>query len=27
LHRVRSIVLEREKRAEWTRELLAQGRL
>ena len=27
LHRVRSIVLEREKRAEWTKELLAQGRL
>jgi heme exporter protein C len=27
LHRVRSIVLEREKRAEWTRELMAQGRL
>ena len=27
LHRVRSIVLERERRAEWTRELLAQGRL
>jgi heme exporter protein C len=27
LHRVRSIVLEREKRAEWTGELMAQGRL
>ena len=27
LHRVRSIVLEREKRAEWMRELMAQGRL
>jgi heme exporter protein C len=27
LHRVRSIVLEREKRAEWTRELMAQGKL
>ena len=27
LHRVRSIVLERERRAEWTRELLARGRL
>jgi len=27
LHRVQSIVLEREKRAEWTRELLAAERL
>ena len=27
LHRVRSIVLEREKRAEWTKELIAKGRL
>jgi heme exporter protein C len=27
LHRVRSIVLEREKRAEWTKELIAQERL
>ncbi len=25
LHRVRSLVLEREKRAEWTRELIAEG--
>ncbi|HZA96162.1 MAG TPA: cytochrome c biogenesis protein CcsA, partial [Burkholderiaceae bacterium] len=27
LHRVRSIVLERERRAEWTRELLTAGGL
>ena len=27
LHRVRSIVLEREKRTEWVRELIAQGPL
>ena len=27
LHRVRSIVLERERRTEWVRELMAQGRL
>jgi heme exporter protein C len=27
LHRVRTIILEREKRADWVRELLAEGRL
>jgi heme exporter protein C len=27
LHRVRTIIIEREKRADWVRELLAEGRL
>ena len=27
LHRVRSIILERERRAEWLRELLKEGKL
>jgi heme exporter protein C len=27
LHRVRSIILDRERRAEWVRELLTEGKI